>query len=94
MCIFVFFIGMTTIKREDIVTYYLPSDRDITFDEAINLAIKNHQKTYNHSRLLSEKHKKILTYQFNDKWRKSHRIRSNFLSKNINWLNGDISLVI
>ncbi|XP_076034196.1 uncharacterized protein LOC143020994 isoform X2 [Oratosquilla oratoria] len=85
--------SMVTIKREDIVTYYLSRDRDITFDQAIDLAIKNHQQTYNHSRMLSKKHKKTLTCQFKDKWRKNHRIKSHFLRKNRNWLNGDIRLV-
>lgn len=84
---------MAAIKREEIVTCYLSSDADISFQHAIEIATKNHQQTHNHSKTISDINKKDLMYQFNVKWRKSHRVKKNFLSKNKNWLSGNIALV-
>ena len=88
-----FFLGMAAIKKEDIVNYYFLNNKDITFEQAIEKIIKGHQQTHNHSKTLSDKQKKNLMSNFNSKWKKSHHIKKDFLSKYKKWLNGNITLV-
>ena len=83
---------MAVVTREAVVTYYLKNDKRVTFGEAIDNIINELQETHNHSKTLSKLQKKNLINNFNDKWKKCHRMKKYFLRKHRKWLSGDIKL--
>lgn len=84
--------GMDAIRREDLVTEYLHNITSTTLENVINQSVRNHQQTHRHSKNIPENIKQRLIKDFNERWRKSHRTRNAFLSKNKNWLRTEIPL--
>lgn len=83
---------MNAIRREDIVTDYLNNITSTTLENVINQSVKNHQQTHRHSKDIPKNKKQRLIKDFNERWRKSHRTKNAFLSKNKKWLRTEIPL--